>query len=102
MQKGRVGGVSVYEVSVIIPTRNESGNIEELVSRLECVLGDTAAELLFVDDSDDDTPQVDRQGEPPVRRRSSGVCTVSPLIARAVSAARSSPASEQRSAVSPW
>jgi len=50
--------VSAPEISVIIPTRNESGNIKELVRRLGRALGDTTAELLFVDDSDDDTPSV--------------------------------------------
>jgi dolichol-phosphate mannosyltransferase len=41
---------------VVVPTRNESGNIESLVSRLDCSLGDQVAEILFVDDSTDTTP----------------------------------------------
>jgi dolichol-phosphate mannosyltransferase len=42
-------------LSVVIPTRNEEGNIELLVERLDKVLASTTAEILFVDDSDDDT-----------------------------------------------
>ncbi|MDQ6784499.1 MAG: glycosyltransferase [Actinomycetota bacterium] len=45
-------------VTVIVPTRNESPNVELLVERLSVALGtDCGWELLFVDDSDDDTPQ---------------------------------------------
>jgi dolichol-phosphate mannosyltransferase len=44
------------DVSVIVPTRNEAGNVGPLVARLDAALGETAAEILFVDDSDDDTP----------------------------------------------
>jgi dolichol-phosphate mannosyltransferase len=42
-------------LSVVIPTKNEEGNIEQLVERLDAVLASTAAEILFVDDSDDGT-----------------------------------------------
>ena len=42
-------------LSVVIPTRNEEGNIEPLVEQLDEVLAGTAAEILFVDDSDDGT-----------------------------------------------
>jgi len=44
------------DFTVVVPTRNESGNIAALVARLECVLAGMPAEILFVDDSDDDTP----------------------------------------------
>lgn len=45
-------------VTVIVPTRNESPNVELLVDRLTKALGAGGGwELLFVDDSDDDTPQ---------------------------------------------
>lgn len=44
-------------VSVIAPTRNEAANIAPLVARLERVLPD-GSEIVFVDDSDDDTPAV--------------------------------------------
>jgi glycosyltransferase involved in cell wall biosynthesis len=42
-------------VSVVIPTRNEAQNIEPLVGRLQEQLP-FAAEIIFVDDSSDDTP----------------------------------------------
>src|SRR6185369_14932002 len=45
-------------VSVILPTRNESGNIQPLLKRLEAALAGIVAEIIFVDDSSDDTPQV--------------------------------------------
>jgi dolichol-phosphate mannosyltransferase len=41
---------------VIVPTRNESGNVAALIARLDAALGEMNAEILFVDDSDDDTP----------------------------------------------
>lgn len=45
-------------VSVIVPTRNEAGNVRELTQRLaqSMAVTDSTWELLFVDDSDDDTP----------------------------------------------
>jgi dolichol-phosphate mannosyltransferase len=42
-------------VTVIVPTRNESGNVAPLVARLNEALKGRPAELIFVDDSDDDT-----------------------------------------------
>lgn len=44
-------------VTVIVPTRNEAGNVGPLLERLGGVLRDWDAEILFVDDSDDDTPE---------------------------------------------
>ena len=44
-------------VSVVVPTRNEAGNIEPLVDRV-LAAADGPVEILFVDDSDDDTPVV--------------------------------------------
>lgn len=43
-------------VTVIIPTFNEAPNVPELVRRLGDVLDPDEAEILFVDDSTDDTP----------------------------------------------
>jgi putative flippase GtrA len=40
-----------------VPTRNEAGNISALVARLDSALGDLDAEILFVDDSNDTTPE---------------------------------------------
>lgn len=45
------------EVSVVIPTRNERENIGPLIDRLTGVLPRGCAEVIFVDDSTDDTPQ---------------------------------------------
>jgi dolichol-phosphate mannosyltransferase len=45
------------DVTVVVPTRNEAGNIAMLVDRLDAALDGVTAEILFVDDSDDDTPQ---------------------------------------------
>jgi dolichol-phosphate mannosyltransferase len=48
------------ELSVIVPTRNEALNVELLEQRLSAALSGTPGgwELIFVDDSDDSTPQV--------------------------------------------
>ncbi|MBO3736998.1 glycosyltransferase [Actinoplanes flavus] len=43
-------------VSVVVPTRNEAENVRPLVEQLREALGATPAEIVFVDDSDDDTP----------------------------------------------
>jgi dolichol-phosphate mannosyltransferase len=44
--------------SVVIPTFNERENIRPLLSRLAAVLPAGDTEIIFVDDSTDDTPQV--------------------------------------------
>ena len=43
-------------VSLIVPTRNEAENISELVVRLDRLPAGVLGEVIFVDDSDDDTP----------------------------------------------
>jgi dolichol-phosphate mannosyltransferase len=48
-------------LSVIVPTRNEAGNIRPLLARLENALGGIDAEVLVVDDSDDATPKIARE-----------------------------------------
>jgi dolichol-phosphate mannosyltransferase len=48
-------------MSVIVPTRNEVGNIGPLLDRLENALRGIDAEVLIVDDSDDATPEIARQ-----------------------------------------
>jgi dolichol-phosphate mannosyltransferase len=45
-------------LSVVIPTRNEAGNVGALVERLAAVLAEAPAELVFVDDSTDETPRL--------------------------------------------
>lgn len=44
--------------SLVIPSRNEAGNIGELITRLEGALTGIDAEIIFVDDSSDGTPEV--------------------------------------------
>lgn len=51
-------GVLPFDVTIIVPTRNEAGNVPELLRRLDAALGAISAEVLFVDDSDDETPAV--------------------------------------------
>src|SRR5215469_3649931 len=43
-------------VCVLVPTRNEAGNVGPLLARLGPVLAGLGGEVLFVDDSDDQTP----------------------------------------------
>ena len=49
-----------YDLSVIIPTRNEQDNISPLIEVISRVLNDLYVEVIFVDDSDDNTPQIIR------------------------------------------
>ncbi|MHB1499979.1 MAG: glycosyltransferase family 2 protein [Candidatus Dormibacteria bacterium] len=49
------------ELSVVIPTRNEAGNIPLLLQRLRRSIAEVAFEVLFVDDSDDETPRLLRE-----------------------------------------
>ena len=46
--------------TVIVPTRNEAGNVQPLLTRLADGLGEAVAEVLFVDDSTDGTDSVIR------------------------------------------
>lgn len=45
------------DVTVVVPTFNEGPNVAELVRRIEAATADLDAEVLFVDDSTDDTPE---------------------------------------------
>jgi glycosyltransferase involved in cell wall biosynthesis len=62
--------VGLRSVTVIVPTRNESANVGPLVARVKAamVTTDWRWEVLFVDDSDDDTPNavaiLGQAGEP--------------------------------------
>jgi len=48
-------------VTVIVPTFNERDNVAELIARIAAALGGVDAEILFVDDSSDDTgTEIDR------------------------------------------
>lgn len=61
-------------LSVVVPTRNEALNVGPLAARLQAALSQTAGgwELIFVDDSDDNTPEV-------VGRLADAVGVVSPV-----------------------
>ncbi len=50
--------LSETELTVIVPTKNEADNVEPLLQRLSLVLEGTPTEVIFVDDSSDDTTQV--------------------------------------------
>jgi glycosyltransferase involved in cell wall biosynthesis len=50
-------GTDTVALTVVVPTRNEAGNVAALVHRLDRALGDTPADIVFVDDSTDDTPE---------------------------------------------
>ena len=50
-----------FEVSIIVPTRNEADNIEPLISRVEESMRGRRFEVIFVDDSTDRTPEVIRK-----------------------------------------
>jgi dolichol-phosphate mannosyltransferase len=47
-----------YALSIVIPTRNEAGNVAPLLSRIEQAIKGIYTEVVFVDDSTDNTPEV--------------------------------------------
>jgi len=49
----------LVQLTVVVPTRNESENVDEVIERIRRSLGATGFtyEILFVDDSDDETPE---------------------------------------------
>src|SRR5713226_8623078 len=49
---------ATYDLTVTIPTRNERDNIVPLLHALREALDGMRAEIIFVDDSDDDTPLI--------------------------------------------
>ncbi len=48
-------------ISIVVPTFNEKDNIRPLLSRIHDALGDISHEVIFVDDSRDETPDVIRE-----------------------------------------
>ncbi|MFE5670706.1 glycosyltransferase [Agromyces sp. NPDC056523] len=46
------------QLTIIVPTFNEGPNVAELVRRVEAAVSGLDAEIIFVDDSTDDTPAV--------------------------------------------
>ncbi|HMD88553.1 MAG TPA: glycosyltransferase family 2 protein [Anaerolineaceae bacterium] len=57
-EKGLFGNSFEPVLSIIVPTKNESGNIEMLLRRIEKAMNGASTEVVFVDDSSDDTPKV--------------------------------------------
>ncbi|MFG3495174.1 glycosyltransferase [Streptomyces sp. NPDC047928] len=52
-------------VTVVVPTFNEAGNVRELLGRLAAsTVGHLPYEVVFVDDSTDDTPDIVREAAP--------------------------------------
>jgi dolichol-phosphate mannosyltransferase len=49
-----------FTITIIVPTKNEMGNIEPLLTRINQATKGLGTEVVFVDDSTDDTPQVIR------------------------------------------
>jgi glycosyltransferase involved in cell wall biosynthesis len=47
-----------YDVTVVVPTRNERDNVAPLLRRLDAIRPDLRLEVLFIDDSSDDTARV--------------------------------------------
>jgi dolichol-phosphate mannosyltransferase len=80
------------ELSVVIPTRNEAGNIKPLLDSLAYALEGVVCEVLFVDDSTDSTADVIRQhhqdypfpimviARPPARRNGLSSAVVEGLV----------------------
>lgn len=55
---GGAAGGPAPDLSVVIPTYNEAGNVRELLHRLVAETAQVRAEIIFVDDSTDDTAAV--------------------------------------------
>ena len=49
------------QLSIIVPTYNEAPNVAELVRRVATETRGIDTEIIFVDDSTDDTPDVIRE-----------------------------------------
>ena len=75
-------------ISLVIPTFNESANVVELLAQLDAALPARApCEVIFVDDSTDDTPAVDHRGRQRTQRHDGA--SASSGARRSASAARS-------------
>ncbi|MGC8474204.1 MAG: glycosyltransferase, partial [Candidatus Dormibacteria bacterium] len=61
MPRSRQPAAPVMELTVVVPTRNEAGNVPLLIQRLRNSLAELPFELLFVDDSDDGTTRILRE-----------------------------------------
>jgi dolichol-phosphate mannosyltransferase len=61
-------------LAVLVPTRNEAGNVEELLRRISTSVAHIPTQIIFIDDSHDATPDVIRAV---ARRGGGGACQVS-------------------------
>jgi glycosyltransferase involved in cell wall biosynthesis len=52
----------VPQLTILVPTRNEAENVEPLLRRLSGTV-EPGTVVLFVDDSDDETPQARQLGD---------------------------------------
>jgi dolichol-phosphate mannosyltransferase len=52
-----MSGHSTPQLTILVPTRNEAQNVEPLLGRLSTSVKENSV-VLFVDDSDDETPDV--------------------------------------------
>ena len=67
-------GQSDPTLAVLVPTRNEAGNVEELLRRISTSVAHIPTQIMFIDDSHDATPDVIRAV---ARRGGGGACQVS-------------------------
>jgi putative flippase GtrA len=56
LETAHAGMTAPPSVTVVVPTRNEADNVVPLVDQVGAAFGDLPIEILFVDDSDDETP----------------------------------------------
>jgi dolichol-phosphate mannosyltransferase len=64
----------IAKLAVLVPTRNEAGNVKELLGRISTSVAHIPTQVIFIDDSDDATPDVVRAV---ARRGGGGACQVS-------------------------
>ena len=57
-KRAREEGILMERLSVVVPTFNEKGNVENLVQQVGAALEGIDYEIVFVDDSTDETPGV--------------------------------------------
>jgi dolichol-phosphate mannosyltransferase len=60
-QRGLARRPGDFDLTVVVPTRDERDNIAPLLRRLEAVRPELALAVLFIDDSSDSTPEVIHQ-----------------------------------------
>ena len=91
--EGLEPAVQQPSLAIVVPTRNEAGNVQPLLERIHQAVIDLPVEVIFVDDSTDDTPDVIAQvgrafpfnvsviARPPERRNGLGLAVVEGITA---------------------